>query len=76
VLVPELDKVPNKSPPAAYMNEADTFEPNWQSVFYGKNYRALLRVKRQYDPNGVFWARTAVGSELWTEGAGGRLCRT
>jgi FAD/FMN-containing dehydrogenase len=60
---------------AAYLNEADWNELQWQQVFYGKNYARLLQVKREYDPEGMFCARTAVGSEEWVEGVGGRLCR-
>ncbi|KAF1953554.1 FAD binding domain protein [Byssothecium circinans] len=72
--IPALDRV-SEQPPSAYMNEADPREPNWQSVFYGSNYEELLRIKKNYDPYDLFWARTAVGSESWVEGSDGRLCR-
>ena len=49
----------------AYVNEADPTEPNWKDTFYGKNYPRLLALKRQWDPQGVFWYKNAVGSELW-----------
>ncbi|KAG9231267.1 hypothetical protein BJ875DRAFT_383355 [Amylocarpus encephaloides] len=51
--------------PAAYMNEADVGEPGFQRAFYGKNYERLLRIKKQYDPDGLFWVETGVGSEGW-----------
>lgn len=48
------------------MNEADPTSPTWQSDFYGDNYPTLLTVKRKWDPNGVFWCKTCVGStEDW-----------
>lgn len=59
---------------AAYLNEADFQTPDFQHVFYGGHYEHLLRIKRQYDPDDVFYARTSVGSERWMERADGRLC--
>jgi hypothetical protein len=49
----------------AYANEADPTEPNWQDTFYGKHYPRLLSLKKRWDPNGVFWYKNGVGSELW-----------
>lgn len=48
-----------------YMNEADINEPNWQQAFFGDNYGYLYDLKQRYDPWGVFYAQTAVGSEDW-----------
>ncbi|OCL11253.1 FAD binding domain-containing protein [Glonium stellatum] len=66
----------------SYLNEADIQEPDWQSSFYGSNYPRLLKVKEKWDPNGVFYATTGVGSEAWEVRASGglptqngRLCR-
>lgn len=66
----------------AYMNEADTEEPNFQESFFGSNYERLLGIKRDRDPWSVFYAVTGVGSEEWkvegTQGLPtqqGRLCR-
>lgn len=58
----------------AYLNEADWKQPGWQSVFYGAHYPMLEVVKQKYDPDHVFYARTAVGSEWWVEESDGRLC--
>ncbi|KAL1960391.1 hypothetical protein VTO42DRAFT_7690 [Malbranchea cinnamomea] len=60
----------------AYINEASTIEPNFQQAFYGggERYKRLLRIKKKYDPNSVFWATAAVGSEEWIENDG-VLCR-
>lgn len=59
-----------------YINEASNIEPDFQQAFYGggERYERLLKIKREYDPEGVFWAAVAVGSEEWTE-KDGVLCR-
>ncbi|KAI1852847.1 hypothetical protein JX266_002388 [Neoarthrinium moseri] len=73
VLLPKLaDLDPNGG---AYLNEADFGQPNWQRVFYGDNYDRLLAIKKEYDPSGVFYGLTAVGSEAWQSQPDGRLCR-
>jgi hypothetical protein len=67
----------------SYLNEANVVEPNWQHSFYGISYERLLEVKKKWDPKGVFYATTAVGSEEWevrdgdwgTQTQNGRLCR-
>jgi hypothetical protein len=66
----------------AYMNEADVQEPDFQKSLYGSGYERLLRIKKERDPWGVFYAVTGVGSEEWmVEGTRGfptqqgRLCR-
>ncbi|GAQ04725.1 hypothetical protein ALT_2046 [Aspergillus lentulus] len=66
----------------AYMSEADILEPNFQQAFYGENYAQLYTLKQRYDPFGLFYAPTAVGSEDWTVESedglpdqNGRLCR-
>ncbi|TEB03994.1 FAD binding domain-containing protein [Coprinellus micaceus] len=61
---------------AAYVNEGDLEEPNWQTEYWGSNYPRLLRLKKQYDPLGVFYARTTPGTEDWDIiDDGTRLCR-
>ncbi|RAH72636.1 uncharacterized protein BO66DRAFT_436302 [Aspergillus aculeatinus CBS 121060] len=47
----------------AYLNEADLNTPHWQAAFYGAPYARLRAVKENYDPDGIFNGRTAVGSE-------------
>ncbi|KAA8648820.1 FAD-dependent oxidoreductase [Aspergillus tanneri] len=51
----------------AYLNEADPYEPDFQSSFWGENYAKLYTVKRMWDPNGLFITRLGVGSEDWDE---------
>jgi Berberine and berberine like len=60
---------------ACYLNEADFMQPDFKEVFYGKNYDRLLTIKDHYDPNHMFYAKTAVGSDYWVAQADGRLCR-
>jgi hypothetical protein len=74
ILDPALD---NLSPnPAAYLNEANFKRSNWQQEFYGTNYPKLLSIKNKYDPNGIFWGPTVVGSEAWENTEDGRLCKS
>ncbi|KAI0516776.1 hypothetical protein F5B22DRAFT_180525 [Xylaria bambusicola] len=66
-----------------YLNEGDVMDPEWADSFYGANYERLLQIKKRVDPNGLFWAPTAVGSEDWIVTGQepyittqfGRLCR-
>lgn len=59
----------------AYLNEGDVNQPDFQSTFFGDHYDRLLQIKREYDPSGIFYAETAVGSESWVQENNGRLCR-
>ncbi|RYP16015.1 hypothetical protein DL767_010244 [Monosporascus sp. MG133] len=72
VFVPALEQITPGG--AAYLNEADSNQPDWQRAFYGTNYPTLLSIKEKYDPDGIFWGPTAVGSEAWEVAADGRLC--
>lgn len=56
-----------------YLNEADFLETDWQDAFYGTNYNCLRGVKKKLDPEDVFYAQTAVGSDEWVVADGGRL---
>ncbi|OJD16887.1 hypothetical protein AJ78_02985 [Emergomyces pasteurianus Ep9510] len=56
----------------AYLNEANSQEPNFQHEFWGKNYRRLHAIKRRYDPFDLFITRLGVGSEYWDDEG---LCR-
>ncbi|KAL2259518.1 hypothetical protein VTK26DRAFT_6786 [Humicola hyalothermophila] len=58
----------------AYMNEADFQQPLFQMTFFGCNYPKLLRIKKKYDPEGLFYAIKAVGSERWHVANDGRMC--
>ncbi|CAE6529064.1 unnamed protein product [Rhizoctonia solani] len=49
---------------AAYFNEADPLEPQWEKAFFGTHYDRLLEIKRQVDPKGLFTCNRCVGSDL------------
>jgi FAD/FMN-containing dehydrogenase len=59
--------------PAAYVSESDFFEPDWRRAFWGNNYPRLARIKRRYDPSGLFFAHHMVGSDLWSSDGFERL---
>ncbi|KAK2749205.1 hypothetical protein FQN57_006820 [Myotisia sp. PD_48] len=56
------DVAPNSG---CYLNEAYVDEPNWQDAYYGSVYPRLYQIKQKYDPYGLFYAITGVGSEDW-----------
>lgn len=63
----------------AYLNEADPLvyplgSTDWIDTFYGSNYPKLRQIKALRDPDSIFYARTAVGSEDWVIDDDGRLC--
>ncbi|RGP62645.1 putative isoamyl alcohol oxidase [Fusarium sporotrichioides] len=60
----------------AYVNEADFQQRSWQETFYGVNYDKLVQIKKKYDPEHLFYATVAVGSEAWNVADNGRMCRT
>lgn len=74
VLIPRLKAISPNS--GAYVNEGDGNEPEWKEVFWGANYEGLLAVKSQYDPNFLFYANRAVGSDYWVVDESGRMCRS
>ncbi|KAJ3054575.1 hypothetical protein HK097_001408, partial [Rhizophlyctis rosea] len=62
----EMKKWRNISPGSgAYLGESDINEINFQQSFWGAHYPRLYSIKQKYDPTGVFYAATAVGSEDW-----------
>ncbi|KAI2467567.1 FAD-binding domain-containing protein [Annulohypoxylon bovei var. microspora] len=63
--LPELEAItPNG---AVYLNEADFQQPDFKVTFYGGNYGKLLAIKNKYDPDDIFYAKTAVGSDRWEQ---------
>src|SRR4051812_4621165 len=65
VYIPKLEALDPHS--GAYMNEGDFRQPNFQKVFYGRNYHKLRQIKAKYGPNDVFHGKTAVRSDEWAE---------
>ncbi|KAH6909083.1 isoamyl alcohol oxidase [Coprinopsis sp. MPI-PUGE-AT-0042] len=61
---------------AAYVNEGNLAEPNWQTAYWGTNYPRLKKLKQKWDPEGVFYARTTPGTEDWEViDYGRKLCK-
>jgi FAD/FMN-containing dehydrogenase len=50
----------------AYVSESDYFQARWQDAYWGANYARLARVKREVDPDGLFFVHHGVGSEGWS----------
>jgi len=46
----------------AYCNYIDPLLTNWQNEFYGGNYDELVRIKKEWDPQGHFNFQQAIGS--------------
>jgi hypothetical protein len=83
ILQPWRDITPASEGGGSYLNEAAVDEPNWKEDFYGTQYPKLLSIKKKYDPTGLFYVTTGVGSDEWVVQDGdqgvttqnGRLCR-
>jgi FAD/FMN-containing dehydrogenase len=50
----------------SYVSESNFFQKDWQHAFWGSNYQRLMAVKKEYDPNGLFFVHHGVGSEEWS----------
>lgn len=58
-----IDHLRKITPDAAYVNEADVYEPNHEVAFWGSNYDRLLAIKHKYDPDRLLECWQCVG---WT----------
>ncbi|KQV85145.1 FAD-linked oxidase [Massilia sp. Root351] len=62
-----MDEMLTVAPGAgAYVSESDYFQRDWQTAFWGSNYRRLAQIKQKYDPQGLFFVHHGVGSERWS----------
>jgi hypothetical protein len=57
----------------AYVNEAHPSEASFASQFWGSNYPRLSELKRQYDPNHVFWTSPGINADAMAV-VNGRVC--
>ncbi|KAL4806168.1 chanoclavine-I synthase oxidoreductase protein [Aspergillus unguis] len=64
VYMPHLYGVDPGSP-ISYVNVGDPGEPDFQGAYWGPNYKRLLEIKREWDPEDLFICRQGVGSENW-----------
>lgn len=58
-----------------YINEANYKDPNYLVNFYGTTRPTLEAIKKNYDPNDLFYCVTCIGSNYWYQQANGPLCR-
>ncbi|KAA1474685.1 FAD-binding domain-containing protein [Dentipellis sp. KUC8613] len=56
-----IDFLRKITPDAAYLNESDVHEPNFEVSFWGDNYEKLLAIKRKYDPDHLLGCWQCVG---------------
>lgn len=50
----------------SYVSESNYFEKQWQRSYWGSNHARLARIKKKYDPTGLFFVHNGVGSEGWS----------
>jgi FAD/FMN-containing dehydrogenase len=50
----------------SYVSESNYFEKQWQHSYWGSNHARLARIKKKYDPTGLFFVHNGVGSEGWS----------
>jgi FAD/FMN-containing dehydrogenase len=60
----ELRKVAPQA--GSYVSESNFFNPMWKRAYWGNNYARLSSIKKQYDPEGLFFVHHGVGSEEWS----------
>ncbi|KAH7309863.1 hypothetical protein B0I35DRAFT_359211 [Stachybotrys elegans] len=67
VLTNTIDAALRKAGPhgCTYVNEADPYQPDWQTHFWGDFYPRLKEIKHKWDPHGLFWTISTPGSEDW-----------
>jgi hypothetical protein len=69
-----IDSLRKVSPDSgAYANEAHPMEASFKSQFWGANYPRLSALKRQFDPNHVFWTSPGINADEMTV-VDGRVC--
>jgi hypothetical protein len=58
------------------VSEGNIEHPNWQEEFWGSNYERLLKIRKEWDANGLFYGKALVGTEEWDlVGEPPRLCK-
>ncbi|KAJ6556598.1 FAD-binding domain-containing protein [Mycena vulgaris] len=62
-----MDHVRAVTPDAAYLNEADVYEPNHEVSFWGDHYAELVGIKMKYDPERLLDCWQCVGWDSESE---------
>lgn len=58
------------------LQQGDVNEPNWQNAFWGPVvYPKVLKIKKKYDADDVFWSKSSTGSEGWALQNNLKLCK-
>jgi hypothetical protein len=47
-----------------YVDEANSYELHWKEVFWGSNYKKLLKVKQRIDPQKLFVCNRCLGTDI------------
>jgi FAD/FMN-containing dehydrogenase len=50
----------------AYVSESNFFDSAFEHAYWGDNHARLAKIKKKYDPDGIFFVHNGVGSEQWT----------
>lgn len=71
--MPKLEAITPRS--GVYMHEADFRDENWLHNMFGINAPRLLKIKKKYDPDNLFYIFKGIGSNWWNVAEDGRMCR-
>ncbi len=69
-----MDEILKVAPGAgSYLSESNYFEKDWKQSFWGAHHKKLAEVKKQHDPEGLFFVHHGIGSEDWSDDGFTRL---
>jgi hypothetical protein len=58
------------------VSEGNIEHPNFQDEYWGSNYERLLKIRQEWDSEGLFYGKALVGTEGWDlVGEPPRLCK-
>ncbi|GAB2890792.1 FAD-binding oxidoreductase [Paralcaligenes ginsengisoli] len=63
----EIYRAVPKNEAGAYVSESDYFDTEWAQSYWGPNYPRLQAAKKKYDPEGLFFVHSGVGTEGWSK---------
>jgi FAD/FMN-containing dehydrogenase len=50
----------------SYVSESNFFNPLWKRAYWGEHYARLHGIKKNYDPEGLFFVHHGIGSDEWS----------